>query len=291
MPIKISTRKLISKNFDIEKYKSLSQIDLRKWLEIISDRSSVFNDIKKCQRSKEEIPYWFEDVTEEFLRDPMKAISKTDVTMSSYAEMSGDAYRKKLLDIGSVKCLTYIDVWSLASNIERLKHADDAMKQDWHIPSEADKYSQEWRMANFPVFMNSNSKKIEPVGDEKNLQIVVSIAATDEQIIKDFTSWLKNIRSHKNMGPTEKKNFNKKNINEWIEFKLIPYVDLAIWAASRNSVITQSLMANLLFPQSPDDGDIFYDAERIRKSTKRKAEYLMSPICVKALDMQVMLAL
>lgn len=100
--------------------------------------------------------------------------------------------------------------------------------------------------------------------------VEVNLNASDEQIVKDFQRWLVGHRKAIEHFSTPK-NFTVKMFNDWIDWKLLPYIDLMIVAKQEKKSITQSKIARLIFPNEYDV-DI---TERVRRTTKLNAEWLM----------------
>ena len=104
--------------------------------------------------------------------------------------------------------------------------------------------------------------------------------APDSMIIEDFKQWLKGARSVFNM-PT-KNLFSDANMASWARNQILAFIDLNIWARYEGVTITDAVMGNTLFP---DEIDI--DAtERIRKTIRAKADYLMRPSVISAIYKQ-----
>jgi hypothetical protein len=110
----------------------------------------------------------------------------------------------------------------------------------------------------------------------------VNLYATDEHIIEDFKVWLANARSKLNK-KSAKKIFSMADFNEWDEYKILPYLDLKSWGLFSGCHLTQAMIGNALFP---DELDID-TTERIRRTTKKKADWLMNHTVLDALGVQL----
>ncbi|ATG89129.1 hypothetical protein MKLM6_0857 [Methylomonas koyamae] len=110
----------------------------------------------------------------------------------------------------------------------------------------------------------------------------INLHANDEQIIDDFRHWLSNIRELVNK-KSAKKDFCESDFNEWAEYKVLPYIDLKIWSMLCERKITQSMIARALYP---DEYEIDI-TERIRKTTKKKADWLMRGSVIDAFGVQL----
>ena len=113
-------------------------------------------------------------------------------------------------------------------------------------------------------------------------RITVNLLATDEHLMSDFKEWLANVRKNSYYKIT-KKPFSLTDFKEWAEFKILPYLDLKIWSEFTDCQITQTIIGNAIFP----DEFKVDTTERIRRTTKKKAEWLMDSLLLDALDAQI----
>ena len=118
--------------------------------------------------------------------------------------------------------------------------------------------------------------------DNEKALISVNLHATDEHIIEDFKNWLANTRiSHTKQAA--KKMFSKTDFMEWAEYQILPYLDLKIWSIFMDCHITQVTIGNAIFPD-----ELNVDTtERIRRTTKKKAEWLMNHSILDAFGVQI----
>jgi len=71
--------------------------------------------------------------------------------------------------------------------------------------------------------------------------VMVDIAATDEQIMADFRHWLTHFR--KAIGiQAPAQNITEKDFRVWIEARVLPYIDLHLWSLVHRRQITQNVM-------------------------------------------------
>lgn len=106
--------------------------------------------------------------------------------------------------------------------------------------------------------------------------VTVDLDATNEQIENDFSLWLTNYRKASGYRDPEQKRdeklFDQATFDYWIEYGLIPYIDLILIAKIEGKTITRKKLGELIFP------DEFLDVnteERIKTLTKPKAEKLL----------------
>ena len=100
--------------------------------------------------------------------------------------------------------------------------------------------------------------------------VVIDLSATDEQIMNDFSNWLEYFRKYIDY-PTQKKLITQSDFDQWIEYRVIPYLDLALIAKLEGKKITQNQIARLIFPDEYEVDIV----ERLRKVTKPIAQRLI----------------
>lgn len=139
--------------------------------------------------------------------------------------------------------------------------------------------------------------------------VTVNLTATDGQIKEDFEKWLKAYRKATGYMPNEKlrgdattkksPKFNEKEIKEWFDLKLLPYIDLCLMAKAQGAEPTNTQMAELLFPEeyeaylnNENEGDeeerfIKNLANKIRQTKKTKADALLTDEILTAINLQL----
>ena len=112
--------------------------------------------------------------------------------------------------------------------------------------------------------------------------VLVDLAATDEQIMADFRHWLTHFRKAVGVqAPAQ--NLTEKDFRIWIEARVLPYIDLTLWSLAHRRQVTQNVMGQALFPDE-------YEAdttERIRRTTRPKAERMLREEFAHAVERQV----
>ncbi|WP_157204938.1 DUF6387 family protein [Methylomonas methanica] len=110
----------------------------------------------------------------------------------------------------------------------------------------------------------------------------VNLRATDEHLIQDFKSFLAKAReSHPKT--VIKRRFTELDYKEWSEYKVLPYLDLKIWSSVSGYRLTNTVIGNTLFPKEFE----IDTTERIRRTTKPKAEMLLNSSIIDAFGVQV----
>ncbi|MGT2506435.1 DUF6387 family protein [Cupriavidus basilensis] len=110
----------------------------------------------------------------------------------------------------------------------------------------------------------------------------VDLSASDEQLRQEFDAWLTTKRSLHDMGFPNMRPVKRKggrvvvdgvtdHLRDAQAYRVLPYIDLRLFAQIRQGELTQALAGELLFPDEDTDS-----TEKVRKYTAPLAEYLMS---------------
>lgn len=133
-----------------------------------------------------------------------------------------------------------------------------------------------------PIFAKIRELLGGPASDD-SLRIEVDLGAPDKLIIEDFRNWLKAARR---VYSIEMKNYFTESMrSDWAEFGVLPYLDLSIWARANSVNITDAVMGDALFPNEVGEIDL---EERMRKVVRPKANWLMTPTIIQAIETQVL---
>ena len=132
----------------------------------------------------------------------------------------------------------------------------------------------------FELLMKSPVKDYGTAKIRERLHVEVDLAAPDKVIIDDFSSWLSAARSEFDL-PAQKF-FTEAKQDDLIAYRVLPYLDLTLWAALEQVTIEHAVMAEALFPHAGVD-----TAYRVRKVTKVKADWAIQWTVLRALYKQI----
>lgn len=193
----------------------------------------------------------------------------------------------------SVNSLTSYDLWRMTKN-DDLSHVWEACEHALDSSFEVDQDPFEADQDSFEVEHNSDLfeiadaphdfyiKQYSHFDIEPYAHVVINLSATDEQIKNDFSHWLTHYRqaiSYQN----QKRLFTQVDFDYWVEYGVIPYLDLALIAKIEGKKITQNKLARMIFPNEYDVDIV----ERVRKVTKPTAEWLIKSEIYAALSTQL----
>lgn len=247
--------------FDLKNYDKLNMLDLHEWYGQISFREYLLhhNNANKSQSEcikKNPIIVTDEDRYYDGRGRPIKYSFNT----SSVESMSAyDLWENVMIQANELH-----DVWKCCGSV-LCRDATDEQKKLAYTP---------WDLV--AKERNVDSAVFNIVG--------VDLGASDEQIMNDFRHWLTEYRKFTGY-ESPKKNFTDKDLSEWVAYRVIPYIDLKIIANFEGKTIKQAKMARLIFP---DEYDIDI-TERLRRTTKPKADWLFSGSTITAILAQIQL--
>lgn len=133
-------------------------------------------------------------------------------------------------------------------------------------------------------------KMLKEVGDFfGHYSISVNLGASDDRLIKEFKAWIRMTRRESGQRILPKA-FGQSKFDDWHQSRLLPYLDLTIWAEIHGLRITNDKIGMALFPDSRGGaaGTELGSAEHIRKTIKPYAEWVVSETVITALKAQLL---
>ncbi len=248
--------------FDLKNYDKLNELDLQGWHSQLSTRAFYFED-KKLAVS----------LCDNIKKNPI--ITNYD----DYDYRWGDwkKYIKYPFNTLSIASTTVFEFW----NFVKLDYdlADVWKRCQLELESDCTDTQQELFSTPLSRFLVDRN-----IGDLGTHYVTINLSATDEQIMSDFRHWLTEYRKAMGQGyESHKRNFTDKDLSEWIEYRVLPYLDLMMIAKLEGKKMTQAQAARLIFP---DEYDVDI-TERLRRTTKQKAEWLLKYSTIYALGSQI----
>lgn len=179
----------------------------------------------------------------------------------------------------SVNSLASCYLWRMAKDND-LAHVWEACEHAWDFSFEVDCNNDLIEIAHTPH--DFHIKQYSNFEIEPSAHVVVNLSATDEQIKNDFAHWLTHYRQAINY-QHKKKLYTQVDFDYWVEYGVIPYLDLVLIAKIEGKKITQNKLARIIFPDEYDVDIV----ERLRKITKPTAEWLIKSEICNALSTQL----
>ncbi len=257
--------------FNLENYHDVSSLSPKDWYENLHKRRMFFTWTSITQKIWPESQVWRVADAKNRIEIIIKMITENPLIR---VQPDKKIYHSR----NTVKSLSNRDV---VNNYQALiRDAPEVFFQYLNLEKQShdDAHTMSYRNDELKTFMEADCR---PWGYAQAV-LSVDLHVTDEHIIQDFKNWLSNTRNTLAKA-SAKRTFSSLDFEEWGEYKILPYLDLKIWSIYSGSKITQAMIGNAIFPNELDVDT----TERIRKTTKKKAEWLMNHSVVDALGVQL----
>jgi hypothetical protein len=109
------------------------------------------------------------------------------------------------------------------------------------------------------------------IDDEGDTFVKVNLHASEEQLISDFANWLVETKRRRGID-VPKRRISLPDLQEWARFKVLPYLDLMLWARAHRRTISHQVMGLALFP---DEFEVVL-SDRVRKVVAPLAHKLVT---------------
>jgi hypothetical protein len=281
------TKELNTNWFDLKNYEVLTSLSIEDWASVLESRHYI-NGL--CDYAKGKSDEDFEWDLQAMADDLKAGHFGADAKVDCY--INHDRATEKLIghpfSTTSVDVLRNYQAWEMAEDKwpGPESNAFQKMRDEWLKPREDGKDRDDLLEAahapydlRFKQYLNRDYIPF-------LLHLVVDLNAPDEQVLNDMKYLLPlyrkitGYRIPKKLA--HKKLFTQKTFDYWIEYGLIPYLDLVLIAKIEDKEITQGKLAELIFPDEFEvDGKY-----RIRTITKPEAERLMEDATIWALMRQ-----
>jgi hypothetical protein len=259
--------------FCLENYKDAESLTPQEWYENLYNRSTFFVNHRLSHSDNPKVPIE--------RKEYCKARCKQFVDLIAEEPIVRVADQHKVTGIFGFTTVDSLRNGELVGNYQLLVENAPPVFGEYEELHNRSK-NEAFRLSHKnETLSNFFSQKCTSLDYEKAL-IEVNMHASDEQIVEDFKNWLANTRRVMNK-KTAKKRFSVMDFNEWAEYQILPYLDLKIWSLFSGCHLTQVMIGNALFP---DELDID-TTERIRRTTKKKADWLMNHTVLDALGRQI----
>ncbi len=255
--------------FDLSNYDELASMDLSGWHTQIDVRNFISRlilkkserDVLSIMKGLQKNPIWLFD--NEVLGELMERYHSLSVyQFNTYSVFSTPAYLRWISRTSADESLQ--DIWNLCEEYD-----------------ENEEYDAELDAAIYTPYDFICHQKV-GVSVIPHANLTIDLTATDEQILSDFQHWLTEYRKATGY-ESNKNNFTDKDLNYWHELRLLPYIDLTLSAAIEGKKITQAKIANLIF----SDYQHIDTVDKLRRTTKPKAEWLLRNETVSAIEAQL----
>jgi hypothetical protein len=268
--------------FRLEKYDALASFSEEEWNVAITNRIVCLElmtrtdkePINDANSSFQRAQLYWQDVKKYGLETnhPPKEETPAMDNVFRIIREAKEAEKTSAIRTGTIKDLTE---WDVMGDVLERENIEEILN-DW---SRLQELHEKW----FPQFRAGDTSLLKereklinkyngPIDADYETDgfIQVDLSATDQQLVEDFSLWLKAKRAEQHDRRTSP--ITGKDFADWVDSKVLPYFDLVAISKIEGTPLSNHLIGDLLFPNELDV-DV---AERVRKVTKRKAQQVFS---------------
>jgi len=282
----------ILKRFNIANYNFLNTYTIDDWSNAISDRLMFSmkanyhernptrdqNDLEWNDKyDKMRVEFWEGiSVNPQLQRKTFKRLDLSDhpltLMYNDYPEMVS----------GIVTTLKFNDLMHMFKGNELSDFANDKIQQDEAALTSLDDYLEgDYTAHNTELEIYKKYNRVLARDDTDDAYVSIDLSASNEQILDSLSHWLNDQR--KSAPKVRLNRVTKKDFDDWIIAKIVPYFDLINLALLDGTRISNHKIGDLLFP---DEVDVDV-AERVRKVTQPKANKVFHIDTVQIMDAQI----
>lgn len=275
--------------YNLDKYQDAPSLDAASWYELILQRWTHF--------------YWFEERGPEWYRSKYLGdginprYSALLQSRDSPLYLLTDGLQIVVIGGGQLEALKYdinnfstlsravapltfrrlyrIEQGLKVSTRKRIRKWMDRFFNDFVNIELTDQFKAECEWAN--SFINDpisdvfekQRDEIGPIQRPRDPDVVqIDLSVPDKILIQQFTDYLRHVRQ-KYPDIIKANKYKYPEYQKWIDYAVLPYLDLKLWAEEEGCSIPNRVMADAIFP----DGE--KGEEMVRKTTKKIADTLM----------------
>lgn len=243
--------------FDLKNYEVFKTMTIDEWVEQLALRVFYHNRFSQYKEGGQIFLH-----SDKMSDDEMRTYLVQSLELATSCLKMGDrsviVRDHTLMQSNSVLDLAMLDVFEMAQD-------------DRFIRVRPDKCNNNFFEENEDLFEEMSTQPFGFWNNESQATIKVNLYATDEQIQRDFSQWLTDCRQKSVIKPP-KKILSQTKIDYWIQYGVIPYIDLVLISRFEGKRITQYKLAQLIFPDE-------YDVDivgRLRQVTKPEAARIIN---------------
>lgn len=275
--------------YALEKYHAADSLDAAGWYEILLQRWNHFfwfdrNGPEKYKRDRHDRKNYYYDALLQSRIDPLSLLTDAvQIALIGGGQLEALKYDKKDFSTFS-HAISPLTIRRLYQKEHRLKKPTrtrirawfDSMFDDFVSIELTDEYKAECKWAlsfiDDPIFeaFEKEGEEMDWLDQSRGHDCVyVDLTVPDKILIQQFTDYVRQVRRrYPDIKPA--KPYKAPEYKKWIEYGLLPYLDLKLWEIENNVSIPYRVLADAIFT----DGNM--GEEMIRKTTKKMADQVMS---------------
>jgi len=283
---RISTKELPAW-FKLSRYEKLDRIELGEWLRNLFRRARYLNGNRILEEDRKQIECLLRENTW-----PPLIFTFNDKNVQETMKIKFPDPAKPLetltvnsLQTGSIAALFNVISYMISTGKDELSRqmaeAVEYVERDTEDKrEESNEELDNFLNQPFELLLKSFIKDFAAEKNRVSLLVEVRLSAPDKVIVEDFSRWLTAARREFDF-PAEKI-FTEAKREDLINYRVLPYLDLTLWAALEQVTIPNAVMAEALFPDAGVDAPY-----RVRRVTKPKADWAIQWSVLRALHNQL----
>lgn len=279
----------IPSNFSIAKYSMCEEWTLGQWSANLGHRLVRRDSIVGIGLDTKYARI-MQDATSEAFDDPELAWSWDEEGPVGLNGEPWPAYAQRVRDVTSFEYLRareHFEEHEFKRYAESYNEAIVAVDPCYPWRENPDATDAQWDAVRFLNAATDWSMHLDCMGDNYEFPPFalahVDLNASDGELIEDFQAWLTAARKSRKIEPATYA-FSDRDREMWGKMRILPFIDLTLWAQARGLKISLPVMGRALFP---DEFDVSLE-DRVRKVVADYAERLMNPRVIRAMHSQAM---
>ena len=274
-PTILSNPSQVPATFDLKKYDAAASLSGAGWYTNLMTRA-----LRRTMYEHDFQPHIDEVLatSESIFRSPIGA----EMQIRDGDGFTKNVFRKQVRDMSAFEYLSCGDTlgWRTGDAAARYKAAYESATRDIVGEDELGQWRIDFDSLEVPAWKMLDDCGIDNAG---SLNVSVDLHASDDKLLDDFKAWLRSARAATGVrGPSGR--LQRSDFMKLHEFRVLPYLDLTLWAECRGLKFTQQLLGATLFP------DEYHVAlsDRIRKVVAPMSAAACSPPHLEALFAQLL---
>lgn len=272
--------------YDLNKYKYASTLNAADWYELILQRWNHYFYIEDNSESYSDPEDPFYQALLQLRKSPLSKLTDDMHITLIGSKLSALKNDKEYFSISSnaIKPLTFRRLYQNENRLNRTtltrvrKWFDGIFNRSYRNKGLSEEFKDESKWAKSfiddPLF-----DALQKQGKDENVEgynswhycdfVEIDLSIPDKILLQQFSDYLRYVRQKYPFTAKESK-YKYPEFFKWVDYSILPYLDLIIWAMENNCSIPNRVMADAIYPVDTEKGE-----EVVRKTTKKIADMVM----------------
>ena len=254
---KIKTKDGLPPEFQLSNYKDLDKLTPQAWLKELNCRVGRYREVEKSDLTISPYPWDFGIISATINARERKAMRDKARTP--------DQKLVNKINSKSIRLFTIGDVVTLTSCLNRDPEFNNLEKTPYLAPT-----LQEIFLYDQAIEIHQNQHVL----SKGKVPITINLAQSNDELIEEFKLFINAYRNELNIyKPNPLAVPTAKNIKNWIDWKVLQYIDLDLWAKYNKVTVAQNILGDALFSELNSN-----PSERIRNTVIHNTEKLITAL-------------